>query len=70
RRNRERVAGGYHAALVNPNTTREGRRHAKWELRRMGRADEAHVPFMTKVKRTLGIRSTPRRVRRREEVEQ
>ena len=25
---------------------------------------------MTKVKRTLGIRSTPRRVRRREEAEQ
>lgn len=26
------------AALANPNTTREGRRHAKWELRRMVRA--------------------------------
>lgn len=26
------------AALTNPNTTREGRRHAKWELRRMVRA--------------------------------
>jgi len=51
------------AALANPNTTREGRRHAKWELRRMGRADEAYVPFMTKVRRTLGIRSTPRRER-------
>jgi len=29
------------AALANPNTTREGRRHAKWELRRMVR-----VPFL------------------------
>ncbi|KAH9983469.1 hypothetical protein BJV74DRAFT_617005 [Russula compacta] len=64
RKNRDRVAGGYRAALVNPNTTRRGRRHAKRELRRMGRGDEAHVPFMTKVKRTLGIRSTPRSERR------
>ncbi|KAH9970827.1 hypothetical protein BGW80DRAFT_527439 [Lactifluus volemus] len=54
-------------ALVNPNTTREGRRHAKWQLRRMGRPEDAHVSFLTKVKRTLGIRSTPRRVRRRRE---
>jgi len=62
RRDPDRVAGGYRAALANPNTTREGRRHAKWELRRMGRG--AHVPFMTKVRRTLGIRSTSTRRRR------
>ncbi|KAI0311148.1 hypothetical protein OF83DRAFT_1046478, partial [Amylostereum chailletii] len=60
RKDRDRVAGGYKAALSNPNTTHSGRRHAKWELRRMGRGNEAHVPLMTKIKRTLGIRSTPR----------
>jgi len=34
----------------------------------MGRGDEAHVPLMTKIKRALGIRSTPRRQRRRAEA--
>ncbi|KAA1466044.1 hypothetical protein DENSPDRAFT_746806, partial [Dentipellis sp. KUC8613] len=63
RKDRDRVAGGYKAALSNPNTTHEGRKHAKHELRRMGRGSEAHVPMMTKVKRALGIRSTPRRQR-------
>jgi len=63
RRDRDRVASGYKAALSNPNTTGEGRKRAKMELRMMGRGDEAHVSFMTKVKRTLGIRSTPRRGR-------
>jgi len=61
RRDRDHVAGGYRAALSNPNTTRAGRRHAKEELRMMGR--DPHVPFMTKLKRSLGIRSTPRRSR-------
>ncbi|THU91970.1 hypothetical protein K435DRAFT_673026 [Dendrothele bispora CBS 962.96] len=61
RRDRDRVAGGYKAALANPNTTHEGRKHAKHELRRMGRS--THVPLMTKIKRTLGIRSSPRRHR-------
>ncbi|KAI0052582.1 hypothetical protein FA95DRAFT_1473331, partial [Auriscalpium vulgare] len=59
-KDRDRVAGGYKAALSNPNTTHEGRRRAKWELRSMGRGNETHVPLMTKIKRTLGIRSTPR----------
>ncbi|PPQ77273.1 hypothetical protein CVT25_010855 [Psilocybe cyanescens] len=59
RPDRDRVAGGYKAALANPNTTHRGRTHAKRELRAMGR--DTHVPFMTKVKRALGIRSTPRR---------
>ncbi|KAG7096860.1 hypothetical protein E1B28_004268 [Marasmius oreades] len=59
RADKDRVAGGYKAALSNPRTTRDGRKHAKHELRKMGRSP--HVPFMTKVKRTLGIRSTPRR---------
>ncbi|KAF8911915.1 hypothetical protein CPB85DRAFT_1194457, partial [Mucidula mucida] len=58
RKDRDRVAGGYKAALTNPNTTHDGRKHAKHELHKMGRS--SHVPFMTKVKRTLGIRSTPR----------
>ncbi|KAG8686861.1 hypothetical protein FRC09_013874, partial [Ceratobasidium sp. 395] len=30
-----RRAGGYKAALSNPNTTHEGREHAKRELKRM-----------------------------------
>jgi len=68
RRDRDRVAGGYRAALTNPNTTHGGRRHAKRELRLMGRGNETHVPLMTKIKRTLGIRSTPRRERRRTEA--
>jgi len=63
RRDRDRVSGGYRAALSNPNTTREGRKRAKTELRMMGRGDETHVSFMTKIKRSLGIRSSPRRSR-------
>ncbi|TFY50141.1 hypothetical protein EVG20_g11695 [Dentipellis fragilis] len=51
------------AALSNPNTTHEGRKHAKRELQSMGRGNEAHVPMMTRVKRAFGIRSTPRRQR-------
>ena len=35
RRDPDRVAGGYKAALSNPNTTRSGRRNAKRELRSM-----------------------------------
>ncbi|KAJ7067910.1 hypothetical protein C8F01DRAFT_1116184 [Mycena amicta] len=61
RRDPDRVAGGYKAALANPNTTREGRRHAKAELHAMGRS--SHVSFMTKLRRALGIRKTPRRQR-------
>ncbi|KAJ6538964.1 hypothetical protein B0H19DRAFT_862873, partial [Mycena capillaripes] len=61
RRDPDRVAGGYKAALSNPNTTHAGRKHAKAELHAMGRS--AHVPFMTRVKRALGIRKTSRRQR-------
>ncbi|KAJ7122803.1 hypothetical protein C8R44DRAFT_621415 [Mycena epipterygia] len=61
RRDPDRVAGGYRAALSNPKTSRAGRKHAKAELHAMGRS--AHVPFMTKIKRALGIRKTPRRQR-------
>ncbi|KAF7331886.1 hypothetical protein MKEN_00068800 [Mycena kentingensis (nom. inval.)] len=50
------------AALANPNTTREGRQHAKHELHAMGRS--SHVSFMTKLRRMLGIRKTPRRDRK------
>jgi len=63
RRDPDRVAGGFKAALANPHTTRHGRKEAERSLRRMGRGNEIHVPFMTKVKRTLGIRSTPKRNR-------
>ncbi|KAJ7477095.1 hypothetical protein B0H11DRAFT_1694190, partial [Mycena galericulata] len=52
------------AALSNPKTTRAGRKNAKAELHAMGRS--AHVPLMTKIKRTLGIHSTPRRQRKAE----
>ncbi|KAJ7688358.1 hypothetical protein B0H17DRAFT_1068270 [Mycena rosella] len=61
RRDPDRVAGGYKAALSNPKTTRAGRKHAKAELHSMGRS--AHVPLMTKIKRALGIRKTSRRQR-------
>ncbi|KAF7301622.1 hypothetical protein MIND_00727700 [Mycena indigotica] len=61
RRDPDRVAGGYKAALANPNTTRQGRKHAKAELHAMGRS--SHVSFMTKVRRALGIRKTPRHQR-------
>ncbi|TFK99110.1 hypothetical protein BDV98DRAFT_571687 [Pterulicium gracile] len=61
RKDRDRVAGGYKAALSNPHTTKDGRSHAKHELHKMGRS--SHVPLMTKIKRTLGIRSTPRQKR-------
>ncbi|KAK7061382.1 hypothetical protein R3P38DRAFT_3250766 [Favolaschia claudopus] len=59
RSSRNRRAGGLKSALANPNTTHRGRKNAKLELHSMGRS--SHVPFMTKVKRTLGIRSSPRR---------
>ncbi|PVG04797.1 hypothetical protein CPB86DRAFT_778089 [Serendipita vermifera] len=61
RKNPERRAAGLKAALANPNTTHDGRKHAKKELHHMGRS--AHVPLSVKIKRTLGIRSTPRRKR-------
>ncbi|KAG2051286.1 hypothetical protein BDR06DRAFT_959056 [Suillus hirtellus] len=47
-------------ALSNPRTSRQGKKHAKQELRPMGRDRETHLPFMTKVKRALGIRNSPR----------
>ena len=37
RRDPDRVAGGFKAALSNPNTTHSGRKHAKRELRLMVR---------------------------------
>jgi len=63
RKDPDRVAGGFKAALSNPNTTRSGRKHAKHELRAMGRGNETRVPIMTRIKRSLGIRSTPKRQR-------
>ncbi|KIY45929.1 hypothetical protein FISHEDRAFT_76164 [Fistulina hepatica ATCC 64428] len=53
RRNSE----SYRAALANPQTTKEGRKHAKHELRRRGQS--THVPLMARIKRTFGVRSTP-----------
>ncbi|TBU32013.1 hypothetical protein BD309DRAFT_974852 [Dichomitus squalens] len=65
RKDPDRVAGGYKAALANPNTSRSGRKHAQRELESMGRGREAHVPLMTKIKRMFGMRSTPRSERHR-----
>ncbi|KAL5527550.1 hypothetical protein ACEPAG_6351 [Sanghuangporus baumii] len=55
----DRRAGGYKAALHNPNTTREGRKQAKRELRAMGRGNEAHghPSLSSRIKRMFGIRS-------------
>ncbi|KAL5530253.1 hypothetical protein ACEPAF_6510 [Sanghuangporus sanghuang] len=55
----DRRAGGYKAALHNPNTTGQGRKHAKHELRAMGRGNEAHGhPSLTsRIKHMFGIRS-------------
>ncbi|KAB5594027.1 hypothetical protein CTheo_2496 [Ceratobasidium theobromae] len=63
RKDPNRRAAGFKAALSNPNTTHGGRQHAKHELQRMGRGREAHVSLGTRIKRALGIRSTPRRRR-------
>jgi len=57
RTNPNRRAGGYKAALSNPNTTSTGIHHAKAELRSMGRSREARVPLSTRIKRFFGIRS-------------
>ncbi|KAG8709465.1 hypothetical protein FRC08_018323 [Ceratobasidium sp. 394] len=63
RKNPNRRAGGFKAALHNPNTTSSGRRHAKHELTAMGRGREAHVPLSVRVKHFLHIggRRTTRR---------
>ncbi|KAL5487881.1 hypothetical protein ACEPAI_5989 [Sanghuangporus weigelae] len=55
----DRRAGGYKAALHNPNTTSEGRQHAKHELRTMGRGNEAHghPSLKSRIKHMFGIRS-------------
>ncbi|KAG8925265.1 hypothetical protein FRC03_004804 [Tulasnella sp. 419] len=56
RKNPNRQAAGYKAALSNPNTTSDGRAHAKHELKKMGRGREAHVPISTRIKHFLHIR--------------
>ncbi|KAG8988066.1 hypothetical protein FRB90_002975 [Tulasnella sp. 427] len=58
RKDPNRRAAGLRAALANPHTTHTGRKRAEAELHSMGRS--AHVPITTKIKRTLGIRSSPR----------
>ncbi|CAE6414401.1 unnamed protein product [Rhizoctonia solani] len=55
RKNPNRRAGGYKAALHNPNTTSTGRQHAKRGLRSMGRGNEAHVPLSVRIKHFLHI---------------
>ncbi|KAG8955577.1 hypothetical protein FRC04_007568 [Tulasnella sp. 424] len=58
RKDPNRRAAGLRAALANPHTTHDGRKRAEAELHSMGQS--AHVPLSTKIKRTLGIRSSPR----------
>ncbi|CAE6455810.1 unnamed protein product [Rhizoctonia solani] len=53
--NPNRRAGGYKAALHNPNTTTAGRQHAKRGLRTMGRGREAHVPLSVRIKHFLHL---------------
>ncbi|CAE6496964.1 unnamed protein product [Rhizoctonia solani] len=55
RTNPNRRAGGYKAALHNPNTTTAGRQHAQRGLRSMGRGREAHVPLSVRIKHFLHI---------------
>ncbi|KAF8682132.1 Conidiation protein 6 [Rhizoctonia solani] len=55
RKNPNRRAGGYKAALHNPNTTSAGRQHAKRGLRSMDRGNEAHVPLSVRIKHFLHI---------------
>ncbi|KLO06350.1 hypothetical protein SCHPADRAFT_861478 [Schizopora paradoxa] len=65
RKDPNRRAAGLKAALHNPNTTHEGRREAKDELRMMGRGNEAHghPSLKSRIKRMFGIRSTKSRSR-------
>ncbi|GLB33402.1 putative conidiation protein 6 [Lyophyllum shimeji] len=56
---RNKKPGGLRAALSSQNSNRSGRKHAK-ERPTRGRGREARVPFMTRVKRALGIYSTNR----------
>ncbi len=41
-------------ALVNPNTTRAGRKQAKRELRAMGRERDTHISLVARIKRAFG----------------
>ncbi|KAH8118518.1 hypothetical protein DFH11DRAFT_678844 [Phellopilus nigrolimitatus] len=65
----DRQAGGYKAALHNPNTTHEGRRHAKHELREMGRGREAHghPSLKSRIRHMFGMHSRSSRSTARSE---
>ncbi|KAJ8588749.1 hypothetical protein M405DRAFT_881966 [Rhizopogon salebrosus TDB-379] len=64
-KDRNRVTRGHKAALPNRITARRGKKNAKQEHRLMGKhgGGETHLPFMTKVKRALGMQSTPSKKR-------
>ncbi|EGO27230.1 hypothetical protein SERLADRAFT_366764 [Serpula lacrymans var. lacrymans S7.9] len=53
-------AGGYKGASLHPNAQRNGRKHVKHENKSLMRT---RIPFLTKVKRALGIHNAPRRRR-------
>ncbi|EJD41453.1 hypothetical protein AURDEDRAFT_169615 [Auricularia subglabra TFB-10046 SS5] len=64
---RERRAAGLKAALHNPNTTHDGRKRAKAELRAMGRGREAHghPSLGSRIRSLLHIPSRTTRARHR-----
>ncbi|KAI6105423.1 hypothetical protein F5141DRAFT_1123608 [Pisolithus sp. B1] len=59
------IFGTQETARSNPKTTRSGRKRTKNERRIKGRERDTQVPLMVKVKRALGIQSTPPRSKRR-----
>ncbi|KAG2043225.1 hypothetical protein BDR03DRAFT_1088194 [Suillus americanus] len=58
-KDKNRVAGGYNAALSIPKTSEQSGKYTKQELGAMERDKETHPPFMTKVKRAFGICGSP-----------
>jgi hypothetical protein len=80
----ERRSAGLRSSLANPNTTVAGRQEAKAELREMGQSTHVPLSvkvscehlqyaklvltYSQKIRRTLGIRSTPRRRTARRDV--
>ncbi|KAH7108127.1 hypothetical protein BKA62DRAFT_681148 [Auriculariales sp. MPI-PUGE-AT-0066] len=67
RSRRDNRAAGLKAALHNPNTTHDGRKSAKAQLRAMGRGREAHghPSLASRIRHLLHIPSKTTRNRRR-----
>ncbi|PWN53730.1 hypothetical protein IE53DRAFT_377113 [Violaceomyces palustris] len=60
---KDKVIAGYKAALNNPNTTKEGRSHARKQLILKGRFKEAFTSrsLSTRIRSALGLRAKRRR---------